>query len=48
MRTLEHLDDNLGATGWTLSAEQMARLTQVSEPALPYPYDVITSAAQRR
>ncbi|HRA66236.1 MAG TPA: aldo/keto reductase, partial [Caldilinea sp.] len=48
VRTLEHLDDNLGATGWTLSAEQMARLTQVSEPALPYPYDVITSAAQRR
>jgi len=48
VRTLAHLDANLGATGWTLSAEQMTRLTQVSEPALPYPYDSILNAARRR
>jgi len=48
VRTLAHLENNLGAAGWTLSNEQMARLTQVSEPALPYPYDFITNAARRR
>lgn len=29
-RTMEQLDDNLGATGWELSAEQVERLTSVS------------------
>ena len=48
VRTLAHLENNLGAAGWTLSTEQMARLTQVSAPALPYPYDFITNAARRR
>lgn len=48
VRTLAHLESNLGAAGWALSAEQMTRLTQVSEPALPYPYDFITNAARRR
>lgn len=48
VRTLAHLENNLGATGWVLSVEQMARLTQVSEPALTYPYDFITNAARRR
>ncbi len=48
VRTLAHLENNLGAAGWTLSAEQMARLTQVSEPALAYPYDFIANAARRR
>jgi aryl-alcohol dehydrogenase-like predicted oxidoreductase len=44
-RTLEHLEDNLGATGWSLSFEQMARLDQASALPLPYPYD---SLAQQR
>ncbi|MFO7631716.1 MAG: aldo/keto reductase [Caldilinea sp.] len=48
VRTLAHLENNLGAAGWTLSDEQMARLTQVSEPTLPYPYDFITNAMRRR
>jgi aryl-alcohol dehydrogenase-like predicted oxidoreductase len=48
VRTLEHLENNLGAAGWTLSDEQMARLTLVSKPALPYPYDFITGAAGGR
>jgi aryl-alcohol dehydrogenase-like predicted oxidoreductase len=34
-------EDNLGASGWSLSEEQMNRLDQVSEHRLPYPYDVI-------
>jgi aryl-alcohol dehydrogenase-like predicted oxidoreductase len=38
-RTIAHLDDNLGATGWSLGEAQMARLTEASELQLPYPYD---------
>ncbi len=40
-RKMEHLKDNLGAVGWTLDAEQMTRLTQISEPEAPYPYSFI-------
>ena len=47
-RTLEQLEDNLGASGWSLNDEQMARLTQVSEQPLPYPYNVIAGAQARR
>jgi aryl-alcohol dehydrogenase-like predicted oxidoreductase len=38
-RTLAHLEDNLGAIGWSLSDEQVSRLNQVSDVPLPYPYD---------
>jgi aryl-alcohol dehydrogenase-like predicted oxidoreductase len=38
-RTREHLVDNLGASGWSLTAEQMGRLTQASDKPLPYPYE---------
>jgi len=41
VRTMEQLESNLGAVGWTLSDEQMRALTQVSEPEKPYPYDFI-------
>ena len=41
VRTMAHLEDNLGATGWTLSAEQMKRLDQASDQPLPYPYDLL-------
>lgn len=41
VRTLAHLEENLGATGWALSAEQMKRLDQVSDLPLPYPYDLL-------
>jgi len=37
-RNMEQLEDNLGAMGWSLSAEQMARLNKVSTKTLPYPY----------
>jgi len=40
-RTMEHLEDNLGAVGWSLSDEQMERLNQASDVRLPYPYGFI-------
>ena len=47
-RTLEQLESNLGAVGWALSDEQMARLTQVSDSRLPYPYDFLARTAGGR
>lgn len=47
-RTMAHLEDNLGATGWSLNEEQLTRLNQVSELALPYPYSDIAGAVKRR
>ena len=38
-RNEEQLRDNLGAVGWALDAEQVARLDQVSRLPVPYPYD---------
>ena len=41
-RTLEHVEGNLGASGWSLSQDQMERLNQVSEKPLPwYPYGML-------
>ena len=40
-RTLAHLEDNVGACGWSLAAEQMERLTQASAKPAPYPYDFL-------
>ena len=38
-RTVEQLDDNLGAAQLELEPEQVARLDEVSDPGLPpYPY----------
>lgn len=37
-RSVEQLRDNLGAVGWRLSEEEIARLSAVSEPPVPYPY----------
>lgn len=39
VRTMAHLEDNLGAAGWELSGEQAARLEQASATPLPYPYN---------
>ncbi|MFE9744719.1 aldo/keto reductase [Saccharothrix saharensis] len=38
VRTPEQLRDNLGATGWSLDAARLERLTEVSSRPLPYPY----------
>ena len=37
-RNVEQLKQNLGAVGWNLSAEQVARLDAASKVARPYPY----------
>lgn len=37
-RDEEQLKQNLGAIGWSLTAEQMAKLDAASETTLPYPY----------
>ncbi len=47
-RTMEQLESNLGAVGWTMSDEQMARLTRVSDSRRPYPYDFIKGASVGR
>ena len=39
VRTLAHLEDNLGASGWMLTAEQMDKLNLESDFPWPYPYD---------
>ena len=36
-RTVDHLLDNLGALDVTLTAEQTARLDELSKPQLPFP-----------
>ncbi|MBE7469934.1 MAG: aldo/keto reductase [Anaerolineae bacterium] len=47
-RNMEQLESNLGAAGWSLSDEHLARLTQAGNQPLPYPYDFILGAQQRR
>jgi diketogulonate reductase-like aldo/keto reductase len=37
---LKHLEENLKATDWELTAEEMSRLDRVSEPIRNYPYYV--------
>jgi aryl-alcohol dehydrogenase-like predicted oxidoreductase len=39
VRTMHHLEDNLGTVGWSLSEEQMAGLNAVSKKSQPYPYN---------
>jgi aryl-alcohol dehydrogenase-like predicted oxidoreductase len=43
-RTMKQLEDNLGASGWSLGEMHTARLNQVSELSLSYPYDFIGKA----
>ncbi|WP_347549131.1 aldo/keto reductase [Pseudalkalibacillus hwajinpoensis] len=38
-RTMEQLEINLGASGWSLKDEAMDKLNKVSELAVTYPYD---------
>ena len=42
--SMEQLEDNLGASGWKLSDEQVKRLTDVSAPEDIYPYRFIREA----
>ena len=47
-RNEAQLSSNLGASGWSLTNEQMTTLDKASEISLPYPYDFIAGAQQRR
>jgi len=47
-RGLEQLESNLGASGWALDAAHMERLDRASDPGLPYPYNDLVEAEQRR
>ncbi|CAA9566982.1 MAG: Putative oxidoreductase [uncultured Thermomicrobiales bacterium] len=47
VRTIEQLNDNLGAVEFALTAVQRQRLDEASALVLPYPYDFIASMAQR-
>lgn len=44
---LHQVQDNLGATGWSLSPEQRAKLSDISDLPGPYPYDFIGRAGNR-
>jgi len=43
-RHVEQLEDSLGAVGWRLHAEQLARLDEVSAPPPLHPYDFIAES----
>jgi aryl-alcohol dehydrogenase-like predicted oxidoreductase len=47
VRTMEQLQDDLGAVGWALNAEQMECLNAASELPLPYPYEMIVRNLRR-
>ena len=47
-RTLQQLQANLGAAGWTLSAEHMERLNGASDTGIPSPYGEVARGQQRR
>lgn len=48
VRTLSHLEDNLGATGWNLSLEMMEKLDRVSQMDLVYPYNFLVNQTPKK
>jgi len=47
-RTLSQIQDSLGSVGWSLSAEQMARLDAASEVDVPYPYVSVADMIKKK
>jgi aryl-alcohol dehydrogenase-like predicted oxidoreductase len=47
-RTIGQLEDNLGSVGWSLTPEQMAKLTAASDILLPSPYDFVARYTRTR
>ena len=47
-RRMEQLENNLGATGWALTSEQVAALDAASHIPPPYPYDFIDKFSAQR
>lgn len=49
MRTVEQLEDNLGAATWELSPDEVERLDDASDPGRPdYPYGFIDEFTRPR
>ncbi len=46
-RTMQQLEDNLGGSGWVLTAKQIARLDEASRMPVTYPYDQAAEQQQR-
>lgn len=46
-RTVDQLSENLGASGWSLSKDQIAALNVASETEVTYPYDKRAEEQQR-
>jgi len=40
-KTVEQLDDNMKAATWSLTEEEMNLLDELSQPEIPYPYEMI-------
>lgn len=38
VRSMSNLEENLGASGWSLTDDQMQKLTRASDVPLPYPH----------
>jgi aryl-alcohol dehydrogenase-like predicted oxidoreductase len=47
VRTVEQLRENLGSVGWSLAADEAARLDEASATPLPYPYRFIERYTRR-
>ncbi|MFW9906323.1 MAG: aldo/keto reductase [Candidatus Thorarchaeota archaeon] len=43
VRTMDQLEDNLGAIGWELSQDELKKLDDVSKPVTEYPYRFINN-----
>ena len=48
VKTVQQLEENLGAMGWTLQEEDMRQLEQVSALPEPYPYEMINRLNKNR
>jgi len=42
-RTMQQLEDNLGAADWSLTPDQLRKLNQASSKPLPYPYALLST-----
>jgi aryl-alcohol dehydrogenase-like predicted oxidoreductase len=47
-RTMQQLEDNMGACGWALTEAQMNTLNTASQPQIVYPYEHVEGAKKRR
>jgi aryl-alcohol dehydrogenase-like predicted oxidoreductase len=48
VRSMEHLEDNLGSTGWKMPADILERLDKASFMQLVYPYDFLSQFEGRK